>query len=217
MGPHKLTVVYNGNSSTTPLTIDYLIIQNGTLTSSSSTANPTPTSRTGTIVGGVVGASAACLLILLLIFLVRRRHDSARAMRMTIDPPSDYVQPFPQNFVSISTEPHLSLVHSEQDGQLANTSHSVTIPPAPSRPEGHPPVRVKRNARHTTGNVAAQGFEASEGDRQHSRITLDPVGGLQIASPPGFIGTVHQDSGVRLTSQVAPDQAMDIPPAYTPD
>lgn len=214
MGPHKLTVVYNGNGSTTPLTVDRLIIQNGTLTSSSSAADPRPMTRTGIIVGGVVGASAACLLIvLLLIFLVRRRRDSARARRVTIDPPSDYVQPFPQNFVSISTEPHLSLVHSEQEVQLANTSHSVTIPPAPPRQEGHPPVRVKRKARHTTGNVAAQGFEASEGDRQHSRITLDPVGGLQVASPPGFIGTVHQDSGVRLTSQVPP---MDIPPAYTP-
>ena len=79
MGPHNRTV-YDGNSSTTPLTVNYLIIQNGTLTSSSSlsskatsmgssAANPTSTTKTGLIVGGAVGGAACLLSCLLLPFV----------------------------------------------------------------------------------------------------------------------------------------------------
>ncbi|KAF9563380.1 hypothetical protein CPC08DRAFT_760934 [Agrocybe pediades] len=38
-GPHNIVVTYLGNSATTPLTLDYLIIHNGTMPSRSSTAS----------------------------------------------------------------------------------------------------------------------------------------------------------------------------------
>ncbi len=95
MGSHKLTVVYNGNSSTTPLTVDYLIIQNGTLSSSSSKATSTdssslaanPTTKIGLTIFGVVAGAACLLIVLLSIFFGQRRRDSANA-RTSLSNPS---------------------------------------------------------------------------------------------------------------------------------
>ena len=81
---HTLKVVYEGNNST-PLTLDYLIIQNGT-SSSTTTSLPTSTGNTvsatstpngsipvGPIVGGVIGGLALVVFAILGFFLLRRR------------------------------------------------------------------------------------------------------------------------------------------------
>ena len=83
---HTLKVVYEGTNST-PLTLDYLIIQNGTSssTTSSTTSFPTSTGSTasststpksapvGSIVGGVIGGLALIIFAVLGFFLLRRR------------------------------------------------------------------------------------------------------------------------------------------------
>ncbi|KAF9533800.1 hypothetical protein CPB83DRAFT_879737 [Crepidotus variabilis] len=70
MGQHRLSVVYNGNSTTTPLTLDYLVIP--------ITNNKHP-KHTGAIIGGFVAAFVILVLILALFFLfVRRRRRLAR-------------------------------------------------------------------------------------------------------------------------------------------
>jgi hypothetical protein len=88
---HTLKVVYEGNNST-PLTLDYLIIQNGTSTSSSTSSLPTSTiSATstpkksvavGSIVGGVIGVLALLVLFGILgFFFLRRRQKRRRRKR----------------------------------------------------------------------------------------------------------------------------------------
>ena len=63
-GQHKLVVTYLGNSQTTPLALNYLIVQNGTITNSTTaggsnaggTINKSNKSNNiGPIVGGIVG------------------------------------------------------------------------------------------------------------------------------------------------------------------
>ncbi|KAJ3509221.1 hypothetical protein NLJ89_g5333 [Agrocybe chaxingu] len=52
-GRHNLRVLFHGNSTTTPLTLDYLIIQNGTAASTTSGVSPSPTtSITDSVSGG---------------------------------------------------------------------------------------------------------------------------------------------------------------------
>ncbi|KAF8797652.1 hypothetical protein BYT27DRAFT_7265536 [Phlegmacium glaucopus] len=100
-GPHTLKVVYEGTNST-PLTLDYLIIQNGTLPStttsvssdatsvssdatSSTTGNGTSGASTsmkgstpvGTITGGVIGGIALIVLAIVGLLLLRRHQKRA--------------------------------------------------------------------------------------------------------------------------------------------
>ncbi|KAF9524777.1 hypothetical protein CPB83DRAFT_838654 [Crepidotus variabilis] len=80
MGQHTLSVVYNGNENTAPLSLNYLIVQNGTSTSSNdpSTANINHNSKrnVGAIVGGVIsGAVFIACLVFGLAFLRKRRRE----------------------------------------------------------------------------------------------------------------------------------------------
>ncbi|CAA7269979.1 unnamed protein product [Cyclocybe aegerita] len=112
-GQHNLRVLFHGNSTTTPLTLDYLIIQNGTTTASSS---PSPTvsstfpvsngapSNVGAIVGGVVGGFAVVVLLVLLYIYRRRKRRGEQRNEQEI---SQTVQPFlfpaPQPTLSTSS------------------------------------------------------------------------------------------------------------------
>ena len=112
-GRHKLVVTYNGNSTTVPLALNYLILHgalssDNTPTSSSipsgSLSNPSPTSSTaihrkptGAIIGGVMGGLILILFLLILFFVVRRRNNrkSQALSEMTYtDPFPDVVTPF---------------------------------------------------------------------------------------------------------------------------
>ena len=230
MGPHKLTVNYSGDSSKAPLILAYLVVQNGTLPSSTGSntqvANATSSTNVGAIIGGAVGG-VACLLIAILLFrFYRRRHDSAKDSGVMIDAP---VTPFPaprsssdavtSPSISYQTQTRPSLSDSNvtserksrftpnrpQDGRMTgNISQFATIPHAPSHQEARHPTK----AQETTGNIA---FVPSGDDRQHSR---NPSDLSSFSGPASSSGFVHQDSGVRITGQ---QPLSDIPPAYTPD
>lgn len=242
MGPHKLTIDYSGNSSTAPLTLAYLVVQNGTLpgstgSSSQATANGKSSTNVGAIIGGAVGGAAGLLIVFLLFRYYRRRRDSTKDEGVMIDAP---VTPFPmprsssdalvsalQSYQTPSTafisdsdvarSGNPSFISgrklgSTQDGRtMGNVPQFVTIPQAPSRQEVHLPHHEPTKIRNNAGNNAAEGLAPSS-DQQHSR---NPSSDLSnVGSPSGF---VHQDSGVRITSQGLSQALADIPPAYTAD
>ncbi|KAF9528099.1 hypothetical protein CPB83DRAFT_907035 [Crepidotus variabilis] len=80
MGSHKLSVTYDGNRKTSPLTLDYLIVQNGTAPPSNNAGShetiSAKKSNLGAIVGGAIAATCfVCLIFVVIIFLrQRRRH-----------------------------------------------------------------------------------------------------------------------------------------------
>lgn len=81
-GQHELVVTYLGNSSTTPLTLDWLVVQNAT---GPCNGSPTPNhgnanertasshSKTGPIVGGVIGSLALIGIAIAVFFFFPRR------------------------------------------------------------------------------------------------------------------------------------------------
>ena len=100
-GQHRIEVVHGGNGETTPLSLDYLIIQNAPAPASStstsspgSSSTPTPNSSgaggsnsssadhkgasTGAIVGGAVGGVVALVAVILFLLLLRRQRSIKR-------------------------------------------------------------------------------------------------------------------------------------------
>jgi hypothetical protein len=96
-GQHRIEVVHGGNNETTPLSLDYMIIQNAPAPASStsspgSSSTPTPNSSgpdgslnpastehkgpgvsTGAIAGGAVGGVVVLVAVILFLLLLRRR------------------------------------------------------------------------------------------------------------------------------------------------
>ncbi|KAF8801614.1 hypothetical protein BYT27DRAFT_7114517 [Phlegmacium glaucopus] len=142
-GPHTLNVVYHGNNST-PLTIQYLIIQNGTLSSTTTSISPHATSSTngsavsgtstpmksstpvGAIVGGVVGGLALTVFIIFG-FLLLRRHQkrAAEAIAISSTPqPFNYTPLYPPS-TTLNPSSSGGISHS-QAPQITHTGNAVT-------------------------------------------------------------------------------------------
>ncbi|KAF8166381.1 hypothetical protein BJ912DRAFT_863161 [Pholiota molesta] len=118
-GDHKVVVTYNGNADTTSLSLQVVIVQNGTITSAGGTigatsggrTTPTPgsitangsashgqssgtaRSDTGAIVGGVVGGVAFLLLAALLFFWMSRHTRPTTVATPFRSPPSSTQSP----------------------------------------------------------------------------------------------------------------------------
>jgi hypothetical protein len=102
-GQHKLVVTFLGNSQTTPLTLDYLIVQNGTITNSTTAGGSSGGSNAGStsnksnnigpIVGGVVGGVILIALAIFAFLYIRRR--GKRLSEEHTDEPKDVtIEPF---------------------------------------------------------------------------------------------------------------------------
>ncbi|KAF9559301.1 hypothetical protein CPC08DRAFT_637960 [Agrocybe pediades] len=115
---HRLEVVYDGNSGVTPLTIDYFVVQNSTVpstsTSSSATSQasnpntsasnavvtvvPVNSKKTpvGAIAGGVVGGILLVAIIAVLLLMFRRRQKKLRekAAYDEVDLAAGPIEPF---------------------------------------------------------------------------------------------------------------------------
>ncbi|KAF9561097.1 hypothetical protein CPC08DRAFT_664780 [Agrocybe pediades] len=116
-GTHKIVVTYLGDSQSTPLTLDYLLVQNGTLdtapmttsslsssssSSASSSASTTHTAKRnaniGIIIGGVIGGIFLLAVIIILCLWYRRivrLENEVEAANIT-------ARPFPYAPTSIS-------------------------------------------------------------------------------------------------------------------
>jgi hypothetical protein len=123
-GPHTLKAVFEGNNST-PLTLDYLVVQNGTLstasvsslvTSSTSGSGVSGTSATlrsstpvGAIVGGVIGGLALIVFAIFGFLFLRRLHKRAAHKRASISISSPRSSGYtPLHLPSITQNPSLS-------------------------------------------------------------------------------------------------------------
>ena len=131
-GQHRIEVVHGGNNQTTPLSLDYVIIQNAATLNSSGTDGSNLSSAehkgasTGAIAGGAVGGVVMFIAVILLLLLLRRRRkrndmyhdlDQEMSLPLNIVPPS----------VPISF-PASAMGKSEHIRQYASQS---TIPPDP--------------------------------------------------------------------------------------
>lgn len=81
-GNHQIVVTYNGGGQTTPLTLDYLVIQNASIPDSTDGTSPPAQSHGGksnvaAIAGGVVGGVVIIALAALALLFIRRRFGSS--------------------------------------------------------------------------------------------------------------------------------------------
>ncbi|KAF9526386.1 hypothetical protein CPB83DRAFT_896219 [Crepidotus variabilis] len=150
-GNHHLTVVHNGDSTTTPLILYYLVVQNGTslkTTSTSSNSKPSSTefgstpqaplattsnstdtvvhkTSTGAIAGGVIGGVLflGCIFALILLCLRRRKPQTSeiRASNMAQDA-SYRVQPFTHQYGATISENSATNLTSPTSAWVANVA-----------------------------------------------------------------------------------------------
>ncbi|KAF9053163.1 hypothetical protein BJ165DRAFT_1523887 [Panaeolus papilionaceus] len=155
-GLHKLTVTFLGSGQTTPLTLDYLVVRNGTVLSagnggnnstsppgSSNNGNEKSSSNTGAIVGGILGGLAILVGAFLVFFYMRRRDKMRKAKnaaphnitiidttRSPFDPPSA-----PSHDPSMSQLSYMTLPRNGKTAAQAglNTGYQFPTPLSPNR------------------------------------------------------------------------------------
>ncbi|KAF4614875.1 hypothetical protein D9613_002561 [Agrocybe pediades] len=225
-GSHKIVVTYLGGAQFTPLTLDYLVVQNATSsssTSSSSSSGQQPTSGSntssksnktdaGAIAGGVVGGLVFLALAgLLAFFLLRRR----RGRKQAEDEIDIYPQPFEYN-PSHVTYPQNSTVPSSSMVYTSPASGTDTSGASGAQSELSPMNEKARREAETAAGASA--VRSGQNDRGQ---TLTPQRGA--ISPTLSAGETssttrvirHEDSGLRLP-QPEPESVVEIPPVYTP-
>jgi hypothetical protein len=207
-GHHTLTVTFLGSESTTPLTLDYLYITNGTLaTSSSGTPNSSTaiTSASGATDTNMVGASGdgqksalnigallggilgglGLLILFAAAFLYRRHRRLSKG---------NVVQPFRgRSDVSVSFSRYNN---TQSTASLNGQTSPDTMAQATY---GSVPLSTKQREAGSYGGSGSAVLSAL-----HHTV---PFGTGEHS------GGVHTDSGVRLTQP----RVEDIPPYYTLD
>lgn len=168
-GQHDITVTFQSDNTSTPLTLGYLLIQNG---SESSTPVPVPTStsnttsiaasKTGPNVGGIVGGVLGTLLFLLSVvaaFLFYRHWRRQRAA----DPKLRNTIPIP-----FSSRPNVSRKHeSNSQTSIGPLNQAASETPPPVEPSVQPTHR-RRHSRANTRHIAQA--SGSQHISQHERV-----------------------------------------------
>ena len=191
-GPHRLDVVYGGSSNQTPLSLDYLIVTNTSMsnsTSPGSSSSPTSTTQAssnagssktpvGAIVGGVLGGIVAIgLVIFILLFVRRRRRRDVRPM------------------------------HGDMTAVTACNSLSAATGAAAPNPADTPATSdaISSVRPYPLSITSSQGIS-----------TTDPPTSISQSNPLPNMGTGRRGKNlVRL--EHLPDNAVDLPPRYSMD
>ena len=232
-GPHTLKAVFEGNNST-PLTLDYLIVQNGTISStttsvSSQATSSTPTSGTsatvrsstpvGAIVGGVIGG-LALIVFIIFVFLLHRRHKRAKQEQIFISKPEPFGSA-PVYPSSITQTPSPSVVTSfSPSSQSAQTRIPVTkghvyhASMSSSSASNSRPVPFHQTALSTADSSIFPPSEPSPPSRKAAVLASSPVRSNNTQMPSVVL---HSDSGIRMPSSTASTSVVDVPPLYTLD
>jgi hypothetical protein len=267
-GNHQIVVLFKGNNTTTPLTLDYLVIQNGTTPQNTTTSSPPANSlnqnkaksNTGAIVGGVVGGLVLIVLAVLGFLYIRRRERRVLSLDEKGKKPSD-LTPQPFIYSPVSMETSILDGYAKSSGEqvpanmtnggrghnqmpsfsTSNFSQSVD-PPSTGAPStfastaasaGHQAmssISTRRElpgalayASASSGNLSSPRSEKERLEAEATAAALRPVrrndGGLPSPPTSGASASssrlvVHQDSGIRLPSDMATD-VEEIPPQYT--
>lgn len=241
MGPHKLSVVYNGDSTTTPLSLTHLVVQNGTAAQDNGNGaqepQPQPNHKTniGAIVGGVVSA-VVVIILLILAFVFFRRRQRQRAKRGSLDLNEDNTtttQPFPfqyspvpQNASAPFTSPSglTSNVNMSETNSSYHTNSMYGGIAAPS--SGY--HRATTSAGSRTDLQSSNGTESSTNPHSHPSGQVQSLSGKareamaergqssSSVTTPRFVR--HEDSGARGLNQPATttEEVVELPPQYTP-
>ncbi|KAF9478490.1 hypothetical protein BDN70DRAFT_836032 [Pholiota conissans] len=123
-GNHQIVVLFQGNGQTTPLTLDYLMVQNGTAGSNSTTAPSDDgtqqhhKSNAGFIALGVVLGVVLILLAIAGFWYIRRRHRRQELNEKGVSPSSPLA---PQPFVYTPVSP-VPMETSILDGYSGKTN-----------------------------------------------------------------------------------------------
>ncbi|KAF8163682.1 hypothetical protein B0H34DRAFT_672630 [Crassisporium funariophilum] len=245
-GPHTLIVVHEGTGSTTPLTLDYLVVQIGTIPSTngtSSTTNDTdPASNStssggkgrssiGLIVGGVVGGLALVIFAILgFLFLWRRERASTGDSRHTIEPFNYAIQIGPKLQVQQTAETSSGNGSSgkKRPGSMLNSRETgLSSIVATSSPIGHlqqpqQPHRLiaSANANGIDPYMVYRPLRPDKAQRERGAALGAPAG-PRLVSPPRDDSAprlvLHEDSGIRMVSDGRRvNTVLEVPPVYAP-
>lgn len=201
-GPHTLTVTFLGSGSTTPLVLDYLYIQNGTViatnTSTSSLLPSAPTTSVsvnasgvskldvGALLGGVLGGLGFLILIAGVFLYLRRRRSSRKSMVLPFHPSSG----LPMS-VGPNGTPTSNMMAQAASGDVALPENRLSEKRRESFRAGAQPEDSFHYVSQRPGSSSWQRTGIS-GTRDNSRM-------------------VHTDSGIRLNRALEDE----IPPHYT--
>ena len=115
-GPHSIKVTFEGENSSTPLTLAFILVQNGTW--------PTSSSHADVNIGGIVGGSlTAIFALLLIVFLSIRYREQIRKTW------SEKLHPFLPKSVVIETDKARAASTTPSFGSLlSSTNHTSQAP-----------------------------------------------------------------------------------------
>lgn len=219
LGQHTLQVVYKGSPSTTPLSINGVLVQNGTVTpgsspigitsaiptasDSSTVSTPLPTlsstgahkhaKHTGIIVGCVIGG---VLLVLVGVFVLWMRKRQAHKIQLR---ETDIVEPFQE-------PPSVSQRHPPSSPPLIIPRRNTEEANHSTEPVSNGPWKLLSQGSlriFTSPRTQEQAPLSTEDDNQPSELLL-----------------VHEDSGLRLPVSTAGSSRtpalVELPPTYSP-
>ncbi|KAJ2923223.1 hypothetical protein H1R20_g13870, partial [Candolleomyces eurysporus] len=143
MGEHNISVQYLGASS--PLVLQYLIIQNGDIMLNGNTPPPSvgdiePSktdkhhegSHTGVIVGGAIGGVALLVLLAIIFFLLRKLKQRRVAKQLTNIDDDGPTSPADHRTAMAEAIPFISQSHPERPTSMAYTNTTPGVSPSPS-------------------------------------------------------------------------------------
>ncbi|KAF9527584.1 hypothetical protein CPB83DRAFT_815375 [Crepidotus variabilis] len=198
MGKHKLSVVYNGDSTKAPLTLDYLVVQNGSLPYAPSPPNtdtPNTTHDTkhsnhiGPIVGGIFSGIFALGVILGLLFFYYRQRTTQREDDFTIFP-------LEVGLFDVQTNRGISPPSKAEQSDPTSGNHALTL---------RPQYRISRF------------FKRRQTQRQIEELPPPLTQVNNTILSPHVEVVRHQDSGLRaLEDPQSTPEIVEMPPEYTP-
>jgi len=214
LGQHTLQVIYNGNSKTTPLSINGVLVQNGTVTPGSGITSAIPTAsglstptlssagvhkhakHTGIIIGCVLGGLLLVLAGVFILWMRKRRAQEPLPKETDIVEPFQGVPSVPRSHPPSSpqiTTPYLNTMWAEEA--------SLTAEPVSSGP------------RKLLSQESMRAFASPRTQEQIHLPTEDD-------SQPSEVLLVHEDSGLRLPNPSAGSSRtpvlVELPPTYSP-